>query len=306
MAICAISLRRSCLPPSSLAVDAHLGVLAGEAARRGLAAGVGINLGVEHEHLDVHAAGQQPRERLEADVEHGAVAAHAPEGAVLPAHLVPSHPHPDGVGRRILEERVGPGNEVRIVRISRGVDGIAPRGGDDSPLVAVLRAGCRAHHPQGRALAAPRARAGATCIDVGLLLEHHVDQQVVVDVLLVARAEVLEIAMALARGGHDLVGLVGHLQGVVIADRDALGAPLALAGVDDDVEHAPRTIPSSWGRRSTSWFATTGCGTSRGRPVRRSSSTRSSSSVSESTLPRIAVSGHWVTQSMQPVQFSGM
>src|SRR5271165_3747207 len=33
---------------------------------------------------------------------------------------------------------------------------------------------------------------------------------------------------------------------------------------------------------------------------------RSSSSVSESTLPKIAVSGHWVTQSMQPVQFSAI
>ena len=32
----------------------------------------------------------------------------------------------------------------------------------------------------------------------------------------------------------------------------------------------------------------------------------SSSSVSDSTLPRMAVSGHSVTQSMQPVQFSGM
>ena len=55
----------------------------------------------------------------------------------------------------------------------------------------------------------------------------------------IARAEVLEVAVALARGGHDLVGLVDHLQGVVIAHRDALGAPLALAGVDDDVEHPP-------------------------------------------------------------------
>jgi hypothetical protein len=31
-----------------------------------------------------------------------------------------------------------------------------------------------------------------------------------------------------------------------------------------------------------------------------------STSGSESTLPRIAVSGHSVTQSMQPVQFSAM
>ena len=91
MAIWAISLRRSCLPPIALPCTRHLGVLAGEARRRGLAAGVGVDLRVQHEHLDVHAAGQQPRQRLEADVEHGAVAADAPDRLVLPAHLVPAH-----------------------------------------------------------------------------------------------------------------------------------------------------------------------------------------------------------------------
>ena len=48
-----------------------------------------------------------------------------------------------------------------------------------------LRAGRGAQHPQRRPLAAAGARAGAADVDVRLLLEHHVDEQVVVDVLLV-------------------------------------------------------------------------------------------------------------------------
>src|SRR6185436_20813348 len=39
-----------------LAVDGHLGVLAHEGGGGGLAAGVGIDLGVEDDDLDVHAA----------------------------------------------------------------------------------------------------------------------------------------------------------------------------------------------------------------------------------------------------------
>ena len=160
-------------------------------------------------------------------------------------------------GRGVLEQRVRPRHQVRVVRIGRGVDRVAAGGGDDAPLVAVLRAGRGAHHPQGRALAAAGARAGPAGVDVRLLLEHHVDEQVVADVLLVDGPDVLEVAVALARLGHDLVGLGDHLQGVVVADGDALGAALALGRVDDDLEHAADAAPSSCRRRSTSWSSTT-------------------------------------------------
>ncbi len=43
--------------------------------------------------------------------------------------------------------------------------------------------------------------------------------------------------MALADRGHHLVRLGDHLQSVVVADGDTFGTALALAGVNDDVEH---------------------------------------------------------------------
>ena len=51
-----------------------------------------------------------------------------------------------------------------------------------SPYLAPVAA---AHHSQRRALAAPGAGTGAADVDVRLLLEHHVDEQVFIDVLLV-------------------------------------------------------------------------------------------------------------------------
>ncbi len=67
----------------------------------------------------------------------------------------------------------------------------------------------------------------------------------------------LKIAVALAGLGHHVVGLLDHLQGVVVADGDALGAALALGRVDDDLEHAADAASSSCRRRSTSWSSTT-------------------------------------------------
>ena len=43
--------------------------------------------------------------------------------------------------------------------------------------------------------------------------------------------------MTLADARHHLLGLRNHLQRQVVANGDALCAALALAGVDDDVEH---------------------------------------------------------------------
>ncbi len=58
-----------------LAVRRHVGHLAGEAAGARLAAGVRVDLRVEHDHAHRLARRQQARQVLEADVEHGAVAA---------------------------------------------------------------------------------------------------------------------------------------------------------------------------------------------------------------------------------------
>ena len=104
---------------------------------------------------------------------------------------------------------------------------------------------------------------------------------------------------------HHLVGLGDHLESVVVADRDALGAALALARVDDDLKHAAR---HSLLLAAVEILLGPGPlrGTSRGRRGRRWSGASLPSSGSERTLPRIAVSGHSVTQSMQPVQFSVM
>ncbi len=53
----------------------HVGHLADEARGARLAAGVGIHLRVDHQHLDRHAGHERARQVLEADVVHGAVAA---------------------------------------------------------------------------------------------------------------------------------------------------------------------------------------------------------------------------------------
>ena len=58
-----------------LAVGRHVGHLANVAGGAGLAAGVGVDLGVEHQHLDRHAGGQRAGEVLETDVIHRAVTA---------------------------------------------------------------------------------------------------------------------------------------------------------------------------------------------------------------------------------------
>ena len=128
------------------AMDAHFCVLTSEGTGGGLPAGVGIDLGVEHENFDVEAGGHQTREGLKTDVEHGAVAADAPEGTIVPAHLVPTHADTHGVCGGVFEEGVGPGDEIGIVRIGGSVNRVAAGGGNDAPLVAVFGAGGGTHH----------------------------------------------------------------------------------------------------------------------------------------------------------------
>ena len=143
------------------AVTGEVGVLAGEAGRRGLAAGIGVAAGVEDERLDRGAAGQYPRHRAEADVEGGAVATDrehgrnqcpllggevAPRqgaqrrvvlgGLVAAGQLELRHPHganlvdqpgdqafvdADRQGLGVLEQAVDPRVEVGRERHGRGV-----------------------------------------------------------------------------------------------------------------------------------------------------------------------------------------
>jgi hypothetical protein len=72
-----------------------------------------------------------------------------------------------------------------------------------------------------------------------VLLEHHVDQQIVVHKPLVRRAELLEQAMTAPNLAHHVVVLGDHPQRFVAANGDALGTTLALARVDHDRELAP-------------------------------------------------------------------
>ena len=58
----------------------EVGILAGEARRGGLSAGVGIGAGVEHQDLDRCRRGQDPRHRAESDVVAGPVAADGQHG----------------------------------------------------------------------------------------------------------------------------------------------------------------------------------------------------------------------------------
>ena len=57
------------------AVTGEVGILADEARRRRLAAGIRVGAGVEHQHLERRAAGEDARERAEADVVGRAVTA---------------------------------------------------------------------------------------------------------------------------------------------------------------------------------------------------------------------------------------
>ncbi len=220
------------------AMHAHLGILTGVRTGRSLAACIGIDLRVQHEDLDIHAGGQHPRQCLESNVEHGAVATEAPDRLVVPSHLIPTHAQAHREGGHILEQRIAPRHQVRIVGIRRCIDRVTTGGGHDPPVVPVLGSRRRAHHPQCRALAATSTAAGAANVNMRLFLEHHVNQQIIVDVPLVRRPKLLEQSMALTDFQHQVICLFDHLQCIVVANRHAFGTSLALAGIDDDGELA--------------------------------------------------------------------
>src|SRR5208337_247293 len=220
------------------AVGGHLRVLAGVRAGGRLAAGVGIDLRVEDEDFDVHARGQHARERLETDVQHGAVPADHPQALLLPAKLVPARAYAHGVCRGILEEGIGPGNQIRVVRVRGGVNGVAAGGGDDADI---LRAGHKArggeHHAQHRGFTAAHAGACSADVENRLRLEHEVHQRPLVDVLGRRFTDFVKEPEGAAIVVQVLLVLLNHLQGLMVAARrNAFRAALALGGVDENAE----------------------------------------------------------------------
>jgi len=104
-------------------------------------------------------------------------------------------------------------------------------------LIAVFGAGGGAEHSQRGPFAAAGAGAGAADVEMRFFFQHHVDEQVFADVSIVGGADVLEVAVGLARPGHHVFVLRNHFQGIVVAHRHAFRTTLALGRIDDDVEH---------------------------------------------------------------------
>ena len=110
------------------AEPAEVGVLAGQARRRRLSAGVRIGAGVEHDDLDRRRRAEHARQRAESDVVGRAVAAHADDGRQQ---------------AQLLGREVGPGErpEVAVVRLGVVFVGEVELGDPERPDVAArLRA----------------------------------------------------------------------------------------------------------------------------------------------------------------------
>ena len=68
--------------------------------------------------------------------------------AIGMARLVPALADAHGVGRGVLEQRVGPGHEIWVERVGRTVDGVAAGGRDDAHRVRSVHVAGRGHdHP---------------------------------------------------------------------------------------------------------------------------------------------------------------
>ena len=87
-------------------------------------------------------------------------------------------------GRRVLEQRVRPRDEVRVERVGAAEDRVAAGRRDDAHrLRAVHLAGRGDQHPDRGRLAAAGARAGAADVAEGVLAEHQVGQRLLVAIL---------------------------------------------------------------------------------------------------------------------------
>ena len=223
-----------------LAVLGHVGDLPDEARGAGLAAGVRVDLGVDHQHLDRLARGHEARQVLEADVVHGAVAAHRDHRrAELPLFVGELAPvevgeeltllrrivaagelelrlpdRPEAVGhlrhmaledahrhrRRVLEEVIRPRERVRVERVGGSPD---------------RSAAGRVDHPHVRAAAAG-------------------------DALAVAPLQILEARQQLRRAPQPLLVDRPAAALRLHAPGDAGERQVAVPGVADDLRHRRR------------------------------------------------------------------
>ena len=65
-------------------------------------------------------------------------------------------------------------------------------------------------------------------------LEHHVNQQIVVDIIFIRGPDFFKETMSLADLVHDRFGFWDHLQRIVVTDSNTLRAPFALTWINDD------------------------------------------------------------------------
>ena len=163
-----------------------------------------------------------------------------PKALVAPSQLIPARAHAHGVGRRVFKQRVGPGHDVGIVRIRRGVHRVAAgRRNDADVLLAVNESGGRQHHAQRGGFAAAHAGAGAADVEQRALGQHHVGESFLVDELAGRFGHALVEVEGRLEPLHVVVVLADHLQRIVIAAGiHAFGAALALRRVDEDSELA--------------------------------------------------------------------
>ncbi len=149
--------------------------------------------------------------------------------------LVPLRPNAHRVRRSVLKQRIRPRHRVWIVRIRRGVNRVAARRRDQPKILRpVDKRRRRDEHAQRRRLAAARATPRAAHIKERAVAKHHVRQHLVVDVLFRSRADLFEMLELALDQRHVLIGLLDHLERLIVADLHAFRAALAFRRVDED------------------------------------------------------------------------
>ena len=97
---------------------------------------------------------------------------------------------PRATAGRVLEQRVRPRHEVRVVRVGAAEDRVAAGGGDDAHRFRPVDLARRGdEHPDRRRLAAAGARARAADVAEGVLAEHQVGEGLLVAVCLGCRRQ---------------------------------------------------------------------------------------------------------------------
>ena len=194
---------------------------------------------------------------------------------------------PSATAGRVLEQRVRPRHEVRVVRVGAAEDRVAAGRGDDAHRLRAVDLARRGdHHPDRRRLAAAGARAGAADVADGVLAEHQVGQRLLVAVR--RRASAAASGRSACRGVPLERALAGRLVGDLVdhhaarrgrAPRRPRRTPRSPCSgrVDEDPERrrleaalAPARRRTSVSRRSGA--VAVGCGDGRLRLARRRTS----------------------------------